>query len=188
MATIRKETEWSMSNPKAAAELAEAEAALVAAQARVELARRAAAKPHPIYPACVEFDREARAQVAADITARSRTTIRQALEPFGLDRIDISRAYADMLDMPLLSYRFVTASAADGRAGELFVSCGGDALIAFTIDNVPHTTLYLVLDDSEERIWLSKARDLARMEPPIYNPSAALGPCPRRALRLVVSA
>lgn len=119
---------------------------------------------------------------AALAAATAKPTARQILEPWGLDRIDTTGVSADLLDTPVHSFGFAT-SRDNADRGAVFCYCGGKALMALTLDNVPRTTLYLSLDDSDQRAWHHhrSAAIGAGLEP-------AQGRSPGEALRLVIAA
>lgn len=158
---------------------AAAEQARAAAERLIRLCDAAAHDAASTYSANADSWRTSHAALAAAIT---KPTARQILEPWGLDRIDTTGVSADVLDTPVLHFGFTTSRDAGDR-GAVFCYCAGKALMALTLDNVPRTTLYLSLDDSDHAAW-HHHRSTAM--------GAGLEPAPGRSpsvrLRLVIAA
>ena len=179
-----------MMNPTIQAVRAEAEQAREKATAMIALCDRAEYKPHSRFPGCMESapdGEEARAALANTLNA-SRPTARQVLAPFDLERIKLE-VYPESLDKPLASYGFVTGAGAkegDHPAGEVFVHCGGEAIMTFHVDG-SGWPMYLVLDSSAHDRWIFQAGELRKADP-MANPTATLGRCPGTILKLVQSA
>ncbi len=172
------------------AERAKAVAACAAAAELVTLCDAATMQPSPHHPGCFIGSPEvdaARRELAIALNAR-RPTIRQILEPWGLEKIviEINR---DDLDAPLSSYGFITGTGereGDHARGEVFVSCGGRAIACFHVGG-RSCAIYLVLDTQSRSRWINRADEL-RLSEPLAIPTERLGRCPGDTLKLVQSA
>jgi hypothetical protein len=107
-------------------------------------------------------------------------TVRDVLQQLGaLGRVE--NPYGEsLLNQPVKTHGFCTASGPDDKPGRVFVSCGGDAFYALRND---FHTFYLAYDDAEGKRWDREAAVLSTTGD--YNPAGTLGmrPFARIALR-----